>query len=393
MAHAQRKPVHLGNWVTGLFDLVAGKETFLSNVPHAVQTYPASAATVMLPLTVANNYSATILMCSGSNINDWNPNDNTIIDIAASKSLGTVIPRCLRVVPWATFIILPGATLFLLNGPGMGTAGYGTQDWAIDESDATDPITAPLIYYPTDRTFTRAGLANSTINRLYHSSALLLADGAVFVAGSNPHAYYAPDATYPTEYRTEMFYPWYYFERRPEPAGLLSVLSYGGSYFNVTLSNDDMNGDPATYAPQTKPVLIRAGYSAHALQMGQRYLELNSTYTINLDGIVSQLPPDAKLFTPSPTMIHIVVVGVPSVGKMIMVGSGVIKAQTLNAVTPLPPSGVEQNTTSSNNGTGNGNGGGPGNHAGAATLTKDLLVGGLASGMLALVGLMMMTMA
>ncbi|KAF8301419.1 DUF1929-domain-containing protein [Clavulina sp. PMI_390] len=395
------------NWATELLNLVTGKETPLPNVPHAVRTYPASAATVMLPLTVANNYTATILMCGGSNINDWNPNDNVIIDIAASKS-------CVRIAPdgdqtWhddtslpegrtmGNFIILPDATLFLLNGGGMGTAGYGTQDWVIDESYATDPITAPLIYYPTNRTFTRAGLANSTINRLYHSSALLLADGAVFVAGSNPHADYAPDATYPTEYRTEMFYPWYYFERRPEPAGLLSVLSYGGSYFNVTLSNDDMNGDPTTYAPQTTAVLIRTGYSTHGLQMGQRYLELNSTYTINLDGTVtlhvSQLPTNANLFTPGPSMIHIVVAGVPSVGKMIMVGSGVIETQTLNAVVPLPPSGVEQNTTSSNNGTGNGNGGGPGNHAGAATLTKDLRVGGLAGGMLALVGLMMMTMA
>ncbi|KAF8299615.1 hypothetical protein DL93DRAFT_2102923 [Clavulina sp. PMI_390] len=185
------------NWATKLLNLVTGKETPLPNVPHAVRTYPASAATVMLPLTVANNYSATILMCGGSNINDWNPNDNVIIDIAASKS-------CVRITPdgdqichddtslpegrtMGSFIILPDATLFLLNGGGMGMAGYDTQDWAIDESYATDPITAPLIYYPTNRTFTRAGLANSTINRLYHSSALLLADDAVFVAGSNPH--------------------------------------------------------------------------------------------------------------------------------------------------------------------------------------------------------------
>ncbi|KAF8301423.1 hypothetical protein DL93DRAFT_2233713 [Clavulina sp. PMI_390] len=255
------------------------------------------------------------------------------------------------------FIILPDATLFLLNGGGMGTL-----------------VTA------TNRVFTLSGLADSTSNRLYRSSALLLADGAVFGAGSNPHVDYAPDATYPTEYRTEMFYPWYYFERRPEPAGLLSVLSYGGSYFKVTLLNHNMNGDPATYAPRTKPVLIRTGYSMQGLQMGQRYLELNSTYTINLDGIVtlhvSQLPPNANLLTPGPTMIHIVVAGVPSVDKIIMAGSGMIETQTLNTVTPLPPSGVEQNTTSNNNGTGNGGGGGTGNPPSAATLTTNVRAGG-----------------
>ncbi|KAF8311904.1 hypothetical protein DL93DRAFT_2208220 [Clavulina sp. PMI_390] len=156
----------------------------------------------MLPLTVANNHSAAIPMCGGSNINDWNPNDNTIIDIAASKSCvriapdeeqtwhdDTLLPRVRRM---RNFTILLDATLFLLSSGGMGADGCGPQGRKIDESCATDPITTPLIYYPTNCTLTRAGLPNSTINCLYHSTALLLADGAVFVAGPNPHADYAP---------------------------------------------------------------------------------------------------------------------------------------------------------------------------------------------------------
>ncbi|KAF8300523.1 hypothetical protein DL93DRAFT_2145682 [Clavulina sp. PMI_390] len=193
-----------------------------------------SAATVLLPLTPENNYEATVLFCGGSNIavDAWNPATNVIIDIPADST-------CVRISPdgdakWeddtslpegrtmGNFILLPNGTILLLNSGGMGTAGYGTQDWTVGESYATAPIHAPLIYYSPNRTFSRVGLGNSKFDRLYHSTALLLPDGSVLVAGSDPHADYTINTTYPTEYRWELFFPWYYFERRPEPAGLLS---------------------------------------------------------------------------------------------------------------------------------------------------------------------------
>jgi Galactose oxidase-like, Early set domain len=104
--------------------------------------------------------------------------------------------------------------------------------------------------------------------------------------------------------------------------------------------------------------------------MGQRYIELATTYTINLDGSatlhVSQLPPNPAIFPPGPAMIHVVVNGIPSVGKLIMVGSGKIENQTCQAVTALPPDFVpvaivsttagatpSANPHNSNGGTGN----------------------------------------
>lgn len=56
------------NWGTTLLDYKAQKEYALPDMPHAVRTYPASAGTAMLPLTPANNWTATILFCGGSNI-------------------------------------------------------------------------------------------------------------------------------------------------------------------------------------------------------------------------------------------------------------------------------------------------------------------------------------
>lgn len=56
------------NWDTVLLNLDTNIETPLDNIPDAVRTYPASAATMMLPLTPANNWTATILFCGGSNV-------------------------------------------------------------------------------------------------------------------------------------------------------------------------------------------------------------------------------------------------------------------------------------------------------------------------------------
>ena len=56
------------NWGTALLDYKTRTETQISEMIHAVRTYPASAGTAMLPLTPANNYTATILFCGGSNI-------------------------------------------------------------------------------------------------------------------------------------------------------------------------------------------------------------------------------------------------------------------------------------------------------------------------------------
>ena len=205
-------------------------------------------------------------------------------------------------------INLPDGRILMLNGAQTGTAGYGTEAWTLNESYADNPILMPIMYDPSapkGKRWSRDGLSPSTVPRMYHSSAVLLADGAVLVSGSNPNADYTvgKGVTYPTEYRVERFYPDYYNERRPEPQGLPSQLSYGGAYFNVTLSNDDLFGNVANAADATV-VLIRPGFSTHALSMGQRFVQLNNTYTGNSDGSavlhVSQLPPNPAILAPGP---------------------------------------------------------------------------------------------
>lgn len=56
------------NYETILLDRRSGQETRLDTMPDAVRVYPASAGTLMLPLTPANNWTATVLFCGGSNV-------------------------------------------------------------------------------------------------------------------------------------------------------------------------------------------------------------------------------------------------------------------------------------------------------------------------------------
>jgi len=251
------------------------------------------------------------------------------------------------------FILLPNGKVFLVNGVGQGTAGYGNDSWAIGQSYATDPILSPLMYdpeAPKGSRFSSAGLSNSTIARLYHSSATLLPDGSIFISGSNPNADVVTYGEYQTEWRTERFFPDYYSERRPEPVGFPQNLTYGGAYFNISLSSDDLGSNPQASLENTTVVVMRFGFSTHAVNFGQRYLQLNSTWQLDASGhgtlSVSQLPPNPNILAPGPAWGFVVVNGVPSIAQPIMIGSGVIETQKTSATVPLPASFAAQITTS-----------------------------------------------
>jgi len=229
-----------------------------------------------------------------------------------------------------------------VNGAAAGTAGYGGEDFAPGNSYATNPLHTPVIYDPVTSQWGNAGLGSSGISRMYHSSAILLPDGSVFIAGSNPHADVTQGTQYPTEERTEKFYPAYYGSTRPAPENLPSQISYGGSYWDIMLKGSDLQGlSGHDAAPKSMVTVIRTGFSTHGINMGQRYLQLQNTYAVNADGSltlhVSQMPPNPALFAPGPAVLYVVVNGVPSVGKSIVVGDGLIGQQKVQDAAALPP--------------------------------------------------------
>ncbi|KAK0752937.1 hypothetical protein B0T18DRAFT_385080 [Schizothecium vesticola] len=123
-------------------------------------------------------------------------------------------------------------------------------------SYADSPALTPIIYdpkRPKSRRWSLEGPSASTIPRMYHSTAILLNDGCIFVTRSNPNADVVPLADrYGTEYRVEKFFP-------PEP-------------FTVELSKDDVRD--AKHIETIIFTYVRPGYSTHDINISQRAIKL-----------------------------------------------------------------------------------------------------------------------
>ena len=342
---------------TILYDYNTKETTNLPDMPVAVRVYPASAATVMLPLTPRNNYEPTLLFCGGSTTTRWGNDIGPGYNVTAYGADNS----CYRIAPEGSgqyelddymmegrsmgqFVILPDGTLWHGNGVAMGTAGYGDQMYSIGQSYGQDPIYVPTIYKPENPAgsrWDRAGLPSSPNERMYHSTAILLPDGSVLIAGSNPNADFTNDQ-WRSRTDIERFYPSYYDSPRPGYQGAPDSISYGGNYFNLTL-----NATAEADVNATKVVLIRAGFNTHALGFGQRMIELESSYTIDQNTNtstlhVSQIPGKTgpMIFQPGPAMLFVVQNGVPANGEFVMVGSGQLGTQPTADNQALPSSTV-----------------------------------------------------
>ena len=93
--------------------------------------------------------------------------------------------------------------------------------------------------------------------------------------------------------------------------------------------------------------------------MGQRFVQLDSSYTAYADNNtavvhVSQLPPNPAILAPGPALVFVTVNGIPSVGKMVMVGSGQIGEQPILPVEALAPTEIVPKTAGSGGSSGGG---------------------------------------
>lgn len=290
----------------------------LPDLPGAYRTYPNTGASVLLPLSSANNYTAEIIMCGGGPFQDiTSPTDAScgrITPLASNASWGLDAMPEGRVM--VEGILLLDGTVLFLNGANQGAQGFG---------DATSPTTQVLIYDPAPPLGQRWSTGvNSTIPRLYHSTALLLLDGTVMVAGSNPNVMPVlqptPWAPFQTEFRVEIYTPPYLTGNRTRPANVklsTKTLTPGNSTFGVSFNV------PSNGAEECKLVLYYGGFVTHSLHMGHRMVYLDFTGFVPGEKMNQTLrvsmPPNYNVAPPGPYVVYVVVDTVPAIGQFVMV--------------------------------------------------------------------------
>jgi hypothetical protein len=184
--------------------------------------------------------------------------------------------------------LLPDGNV-LVTGGGRTLDGYDVGNSVFD-AELWSPITE------TWQTLSRAA-----IPRLYHSTALLLPDARVLVAGSGN------DGPAVDQTRAEIFSPPYLFRgARPTITDVPATAQYGTTIELVT----------PEFSSIARISLIRPGAVTHSFDEDQRMVSL--TFTKAPGGLKVEMPANANLAPPGYYMLFIVnTAGVPSVASFV----------------------------------------------------------------------------
>ena len=183
-------------------------------------------------------------------------------------------------------VIMPDGKILVIGGTAYQNSGANK----IMEAELFDPVTEAWTTLPA-----------MTVPRQYHSTALLLADGRVWAAGTT----YSKSVE---ERRVEYFVPSYYSAVRPTISGAPVMGPYGGT---ITIpTSDGLDIDSVS--------LVTVGTETHAANSDQRLVWLQIQNKTATEVVVSA-PINANIAPPGFYYIFILKQGIPSVAAAIKI--------------------------------------------------------------------------
>jgi galactose oxidase-like protein len=187
--------------------------------------------------------------------------------------------------------LLPDGTVLVTGG--TSAAGFSNPAGAVHAAEQWDPNSGSWRV-----------MASNQVNRVYHSTTILLADGRLLHAGSGD----GPGL--PRELNAELFSPPYLF-RGPRPAiqSAPDVVSYGQEFM---LATDDAG-------EVVRATLLGLSSVTHAFDQSQRFVELGLRRVAG--GLMVSGPSSGAVAPPGPYLVFLLNrLGVPSVGRFVRVG-------------------------------------------------------------------------
>ena len=184
--------------------------------------------------------------------------------------------------------LLPDGTVLVTGG--TSSPGFNNPAGAVHAAE---------LWNPTTEQWTTLA-SSSGIPRVYHSTALLLPDGRVLSMGGNGF------------HETEIYSPPYLFKgARPTITSAPASVAYGQSFFV---------GTPDA-AAISKVTMLRLSSVTHAFNMSQHISTLSFSQATG--GLNLVAPSGGTVAPPGPYLLFILNgSGVPSVGRIVQVGSG-----------------------------------------------------------------------
>ncbi|MPZ34713.1 MAG: DUF1326 domain-containing protein [Rhodospirillales bacterium] len=251
---------------------------------------------VLLPLSPTDKYRARVMQIGGStpfildmdNVGaGWTAATRAMFDHPAMGDVNPIREN-------ADSIILPTGEIFVEGGLKNGT------------NDATG-VRAPETYDPATGAW--RVLPATPIVRGYHSTALLMPNGAVWVAGSNFNA--ASDISN-RELRIEIFEPWYFCGRRPSITDAPPHACHG----------DDVEIQTPDAADIKKVVIVRCGTVTHNFNPDQRHVTLEFKPGKG-DTILARIPAEPNVAIIGYYLLFVIdSTGRPSTGRFIQICKG-----------------------------------------------------------------------
>ncbi|HKA38593.1 MAG TPA: galactose oxidase-like domain-containing protein, partial [Burkholderiales bacterium] len=218
-----------------------------------------------------------------------------VIDLNAANPQWQLTNPMARARRYLNATLLPDGKV-LVTGGTDAPLGMGDLTGAVLAAETWDPATGAW-----------TTLASMNVARMYHSTAVLLADGRVLVAGGGGASQFNDVNHYDAEYYSP---PYLFRGARPAIGPAPQSAGYGQSF---------VVGSPDA-ASIARVTLVGLSSSTHEFNTSQRYVPL--TFSRNGTDLTVTVPANPNVAPPGYYMLFILNgAGVPSVAHMIRIGS------------------------------------------------------------------------